>query len=44
MGHIIPAGTGFDLHRRVTLKPLVELPEEPEAEAAPVEAENPLLA
>jgi len=29
MGHIIPAGTGFDLHRDVKLKPLVELPEEP---------------
>jgi DNA-directed RNA polymerase subunit beta' len=24
MGHIIPAGTGFTLHRRVDLKPLVE--------------------
>src|SRR5205809_850088 len=24
MGHIIPAGTGFDLHRKVALKPLVE--------------------
>ncbi|HEY5043211.1 MAG TPA: DNA-directed RNA polymerase subunit beta', partial [Verrucomicrobiae bacterium] len=44
MGHIIPAGTGFDLHRRVTLKPLVELPDEPEVEEAPAEAENPLLA
>ncbi len=47
MGHIIPAGTGFDRHRRVHLKPLVELADEPEAEereeaAAP--AENPLLA
>ncbi|HTX22655.1 MAG TPA: DNA-directed RNA polymerase subunit beta' [Candidatus Aquilonibacter sp.] len=46
MGHIIPAGTGFDHHRRVHLKPLVEIPDEPEAEelaeAAPVE--NPLLA
>jgi DNA-directed RNA polymerase subunit beta' len=30
MGHIIPAGTGFDLHRKVKLKPLVELDEEPE--------------
>ncbi|MBM3821388.1 MAG: DNA-directed RNA polymerase subunit beta' [Verrucomicrobia bacterium] len=29
MGHIIPAGTGFDMHRKVNLKPLVEvLPEE----------------
>lgn len=24
MGHIIPAGTGFDMHRNVVLKPLVE--------------------
>jgi DNA-directed RNA polymerase subunit beta' len=24
MGHIIPAGTGYTLHRRVDLKPLVE--------------------
>ncbi|MBA4149417.1 MAG: DNA-directed RNA polymerase subunit beta' [Verrucomicrobia bacterium] len=24
MGHIIPAGTGFDYHRKVDLKPLVE--------------------
>jgi len=29
MGHIIPAGTGFHAHRRVKLKPLVELEEEP---------------
>ncbi|HEY1788090.1 MAG TPA: DNA-directed RNA polymerase subunit beta', partial [Verrucomicrobiae bacterium] len=48
MGHIIPAGTGFDHHRKVHLKALVEVPDEPEAEqpaeeaAAPVE--NPLLA
>jgi DNA-directed RNA polymerase subunit beta' len=34
MGHIIPAGTGFDLHRKVRLKPLVELEEEPEPVAA----------
>jgi DNA-directed RNA polymerase subunit beta' len=35
MGHIIPAGTGFEWHRKVTLKPMVEeLPEEPEAAAA----------
>jgi DNA-directed RNA polymerase subunit beta' len=26
MGHIIPAGTGFVLHRQVRLKPLVEMP------------------
>jgi DNA-directed RNA polymerase subunit beta' len=33
MGHIIPAGTGYQLHRRVDLKPLVEPPpgeEQPE--------------
>ncbi len=24
MGHIIPAGTGFPMHRNVTLKPMVE--------------------
>ena len=46
MGHIIPAGTGFDYHRKVQIKPLVEIPDEPEVEetAEPVEAENPLLA
>jgi DNA-directed RNA polymerase subunit beta' len=46
MGHIIPAGTGFDMHRKVQLRPLVELPDEPEVEeeSAPAEAENPLLA
>ena len=38
MGHIIPAGTGYDYHRNVQLKPLVELPDEPEVE----EAEEPL--
>jgi DNA-directed RNA polymerase subunit beta' len=32
MGHIIPAGTGFDMHRKVQLRPLVEeLPEPEEA-------------
>ena len=45
MGHIIPAGTGFDRHRQVQLKALVELPEEPEVEeTGPAESENPLLA
>jgi DNA-directed RNA polymerase subunit beta' len=44
MGHIIPAGTGFDHHRKVTLKPLVELPEEPEFEEQPAApSENPLV-
>ncbi|MFM2082064.1 MAG: DNA-directed polymerase, beta subunit [Verrucomicrobiota bacterium] len=41
MGHIIPAGTGFDYHRNVELRPLVELPEEPEAPAEEAE-ETPL--
>src|SRR5678809_867268 len=38
MGHIIPAGTGFDYHRKVDLKPLVEpLPvEETAPEAQPL--------
>ncbi len=41
MGHIIPAGTGFDLHRKIKIKPLVELEEEAPpmdltAEAAPL--------
>jgi DNA-directed RNA polymerase subunit beta' len=46
MGHIIPAGTGFDMHRKVHLKPLVEIAEEPEPEpeepAALLTADNPL--
>ena len=45
MGHIIPAGTGFDQHRSVNLKVLVEVPAD---EPAPLIAEtaevNPLLA
>ena len=41
MGHIIPAGTGYDYHRKVQLKPLVEIEEEPAPEPA-VLAENPL--
>ena len=46
MGHIIPAGTGFDHHRKAQIKALVEIPDEPEVEetAEPAEAENPLLA
>src|SRR5882724_4154993 len=45
MGHIIPAGTGFDYHRKATIKALVDIPDEPEVEEVeePV-AENPLLA
>jgi DNA-directed RNA polymerase subunit beta' len=43
MGHIIPAGTGFDKHRKVALKPLVEVePVEPE-ESETSSAENALL-
>lgn len=30
MGHIIPAGTGFGLHRKLKINPQVELPPEPE--------------
>ena len=43
MGHIIPAGTGFNLHRSVRLNPLVEVEEEEAAapEAAAL-AEEPL--
>jgi DNA-directed RNA polymerase subunit beta' len=45
MGHIIPAGTGFDYHRKVRLKPLVEVIEdEPEAPKDLTASENPLLA
>jgi len=29
MGHIIPAGTGYDRHREVVLKTLVEIPDDP---------------
>jgi DNA-directed RNA polymerase subunit beta' len=45
MGHIIPAGTGFDHHRKVRLKPLVDISEEPPPEEiqALEEAPNPLV-
>ncbi|HHY85545.1 MAG TPA: DNA-directed RNA polymerase subunit beta' [Verrucomicrobia bacterium] len=44
MGHIIPAGTGFEYHRKVKLKPLVELPEEPQPEESVSSlTENPLV-
>ena len=39
MGHIIPAGTGFNYHRKATLKPLVEVEDLPPLEAAPEEPE-----
>jgi DNA-directed RNA polymerase subunit beta' len=35
MGHIIPAGTGFNWHRKVQLKPLVEIEEEEPMPAEP---------
>ncbi|NJM54744.1 MAG: DNA-directed RNA polymerase subunit beta', partial [Verrucomicrobiae bacterium] len=42
MGHIIPGGTGYPFHRDVQLKPLVELPAEPEP--APLVEDTPLAA
>jgi DNA-directed RNA polymerase subunit beta' len=40
MGHIIPAGTGFDSHRKTRIKPLVEIiEEEPAAEPSDADAE-----
>ena len=44
MGHIIPAGTGYTLHRRVDLKPLVEpIPAEEPAALEPLSlTEQPL--
>jgi DNA-directed RNA polymerase subunit beta' len=44
MGHIIPAGTGFDMHRKAHLKMLVEIEDVPEPAEQPAAAENPLLA
>jgi len=43
MGHIIPAGTGFELHRKCTLKPLVELEEEPAIEEVEPVTEHPII-
>jgi DNA-directed RNA polymerase subunit beta' len=40
MGHIIPAGTGFNHHRKVSLKPLVE---ELPVEEPPPAAEEPMV-
>jgi len=42
MGHIIPAGTGYSLHRRVELKPLVEPVPIEESELPSVLEESPL--
>ena len=44
MGHIIPAGSGFDFHRKTHIKPLVEIEEEEPAPAEQPAAENPLAA
>ncbi len=43
MGHIIPAGSGFSYHRKSTLKPLVEIEDEPPPVEAPEAAPEPLL-
>ncbi|MSU56878.1 MAG: DNA-directed RNA polymerase subunit beta' [Pedosphaera sp.] len=43
MGHIIPAGSGFDYHRKVTTKALVEVIEEEAPPEAMSAEENPLL-
>ena len=44
MGHIIPAGTGFDYHRKARLKPLVEISEDEQDLLKVLAAgENPLL-
>jgi DNA-directed RNA polymerase subunit beta' len=43
MGHIIPAGTGFGMHRNIHMRPLVEmLPEEPVQDQAPAEEPEPV--
>ena len=46
MGHIVPAGTGSDLHRNVRLKPMTEeiedVPSEEEEQEKPL-FDNPLL-
>ena len=38
MGHIIPSGTGFNGHRSVKIRPLVEIPDDPEP--LPIESEG----
>jgi DNA-directed RNA polymerase subunit beta' len=42
MGHIIPAGSGFDYHRKVQLKVLVDVEDIEEPEPEESEADNPL--
>jgi len=44
MGHIIPAGSGFDHHRKVTIKALVEIDEEEPAPEESALEPNPLMA
>jgi DNA-directed RNA polymerase subunit beta' len=44
MGHIIPAGSGFDHHRKVAVKPLVEIIEDEAPPEEPFEETNPLMA
>ena len=44
MGHIIPAGTGYEYHRKAKLVPLVELQEEEPAPETALSLDNPLLA
>ena len=39
MGHLIPAGTGFDSHRDIDIEFTVEEPE-PQVEEEPQEAET----
>jgi DNA-directed RNA polymerase subunit beta' len=42
MGHIIPAGTGFNYHRKVRIKPLVEIEEPETTESEPAMLEEPV--
>ncbi len=44
MGHIIPAGSGFDHHRKIEIKPLVEIIEDEPAPEEPIAEVNPLMA
>ncbi|MGC3959048.1 MAG: DNA-directed RNA polymerase subunit beta' [Verrucomicrobiota bacterium] len=44
MGHIIPAGSGFDHHRKIEIKPLVEIIEDEPAPEEPIAEVNPLTA
>jgi len=44
MGHIIPAGSGFDHHRKIEIHPLVEIIEDEPAPEEPMAEVNPLTA